>query len=93
MQSERKRTYDSLKAEWLRVNTRCAKCHRRARIEVHHKCGRLGPLLTAQELWIALCGGCHRWVHANPDAARAANLLAQRGEWNNTRLIGKGTTR
>lgn len=89
--SKLRKQYNDLKRLWLKSNTACAKCRRRGRVEVHHKCGRLGPLLTFVELWIPLCGRCHRWVHANPAAAQRAGLLAELGDWNNTKLTKVNT--
>lgn len=70
---------------WLRLKGRCDRCFARdtqRRLQVHHIRGRLGQLLVDERFWACLCNKCHQWVHANPDAARKAGLLAERGQWN-----------
>lgn len=49
--------------------------------EVHHKSGRLGALLLDQTHWVAVSSEGHRWIHAHPELARKAGLLAPLGEW------------
>ena len=50
--------------------------------EVHHKRGRLGPLLRDQRHWMAISKQGHRWVHAHPKEARARGWLCEAGLWN-----------
>ncbi len=42
--------------------------------DIHHKAGRLGPLLRDQRHWLAICRECHDWIHANGAAARKLGL-------------------
>lgn len=43
-------------------------------VDVHHIRGR-GPLLRAQEFWIAVSRKGHDWIHANGRAAREKGWL------------------
>ena len=52
--------------------------------EVHHVFGRLGPLLSDQTGWLAVSSAGHRFIHANPNHARAQKWLAPLGRWNCT---------
>jgi hypothetical protein len=52
--------------------------------QLHHKNGRLGPLLTNRRYWLAVSAIAHAWIHANPNAARAEGYLAAVGKWNST---------
>jgi hypothetical protein len=50
--------------------------------EIHHKRGRIGPLLLIKEFWAGLCAAHHRWIGEHPREARELCLLANLGEWN-----------
>jgi hypothetical protein len=50
--------------------------------EIHHMRGRLGPLLLDQRFWLATSKKGHKWIHANPDAAREQGWLCAVGDWN-----------
>lgn len=52
--------------------------------EIHHKRGRLGPLLTDTRHWLAVSKLGHRLIHASPEWARRNGFLCQVGEWNRT---------
>ena len=73
--------YRRLKGEFMAVHRHCAGCGGAA-TEVHHVRGRVGPLLLDTTYWLAMCAGCHRWVHENINEARERNLIAQPGDWN-----------
>jgi hypothetical protein len=52
--------------------------------QCHHKFGRLGWLLMAEEYWIPCCSECHPgWIHNHPELAREIGVLAPKGQWNN----------
>lgn len=46
--------------------------------EVHHIAGRGGHDPHRLSNLALLCPACHRWVHANPKAAREAGLMRTR---------------
>lgn len=50
--------------------------------EVHHTHGRVGRLLNYTPWWLAVCPGCHYWIHEHPAEARRLGLLCPVGEWN-----------
>ena len=61
----------------------CARCGvTRQPLDVHHSAGRAGGLLLNSTLWVALCRGCHNWVHLHPKLAIEAGFNAPRGCWN-----------
>lgn len=83
------RAYNARVKEWLKEagNTICHACIARRKpiqpaSQCHHSHGRLGKLLMFEPYWIPLCDDCHRWIHANPEAARKLSLLAEKGQWN-----------
>lgn len=43
--------------------------------EVHHKKGRTGKNYLDTSTWIAVCRGCHEWIHSHPSQARLLGLL------------------
>jgi hypothetical protein len=50
--------------------------------QVHHKRGRLGPLLIDERHWLAVSQKGHDLIHANPVLARAHGWLCAPGQWN-----------
>jgi hypothetical protein len=44
-------------------------------VDVHHKRGRIGLMLIAEEHWMAVSRKAHDWIHANPKEARARGWL------------------
>ena len=50
--------------------------------EVHHTRGRAGSLLTNDKFWLAVCNGCHNWIHNNIEQARKRGLICAKGDWN-----------
>ena len=48
---------------------------------VHHKRGRRGKLLLDERHWLAVCDHSHDFIHHNIAIARAADLIAQPGQW------------
>jgi hypothetical protein len=49
--------------------------------EVHHTRGRAGSLLLDERFWLALSKQGHRWVHENPEEARAHGWICEPGDW------------
>jgi hypothetical protein len=46
--------------------------------EVHHKKGRIGKNFLDITTWLAVCPNCHRWIEANPEAAKSLGLSDNR---------------
>lgn len=76
--AERK-TYLSLRDEFLMLNCRCERCGKAA-TEVHHKQGR-GKHYLEVATWAALCSKCHDHIHNNVAEAKAAGWLIGGGDW------------
>lgn len=49
-------------------------CFNRPR-DVHHVRGR-GKYLLDESTWLAVCRGCHDWIHSHPLTARTLGLLS-----------------
>lgn len=49
-------------------------------IELHHKKGRIGLLLTDDRYFCSLCRKHHRWVEEHPEEAKKMNLTLSRLE-------------
>ena len=43
--------------------------------DIHHKRGRIGPLLLDQNHWLAVSRWGHMWIHDHPAEARAYGWL------------------
>lgn len=54
---------------------RCSRCGKGGPLHVHHRVRRSQGGRDAAPNLITLCEACHRWVHANPYAARREGLL------------------
>jgi hypothetical protein len=52
-------------------------CDRIAR-EVHHRKGRVGPLLLDERFWSALCKPCHAWVTGHPERSYELGISERR---------------
>lgn len=71
------KAYKSARAEFLAEHPRCALCGERG-TEIHHKRGRLGPLLTDKSNFLAVCLPCHERIEANPEWAYENGLKEPR---------------
>lgn len=81
-QKKRLREYTKVKRRYLREHPLCEMCSVRKADSLHHCRGRAGSLLSDARYFKALCEPCHDWIHANPQKARQAGLLAHFGKWN-----------
>jgi hypothetical protein len=80
-----KAEYVRLRTEFLASRTRCECCRKPAKLEIHHRRGRLRTLLIATKFWSAVCASCHRWITDHPTKARRLGLLCRLGDWNRLR--------
>jgi hypothetical protein len=97
-QSARLRLYRAVRQRFLLDNPICQACipisrhvgfplkDARWAEDVHHKYGRIGPLLTWTPGFVAICRNCHHYIGEHPNIARKLGLLASTGQWNNTAL-------
>jgi hypothetical protein len=46
--------------------------------EIHHKRGRFGSRLNAEEFWMAVSREGHNWIHNNPKEAYERGYLLRR---------------
>jgi len=79
--------YSVRRAEWLKVNRKCAVFGSLPASQVHHSRGRLGKLLLDQKWWIPVSMAGHQWIDSHRDEARTRDwfgvpLLCARGNWN-----------
>ena len=66
--------YGKLRVEFLTANPSCGICHGRSS-QIHHKRGRIGWRLCAEEFFLAICQECHTKVHENGRWARAIGYI------------------
>lgn len=66
----------------------CAALGKRPQLskEIHHKLGRVGPLLLDVRHWMASCLHCHNTIHLDIPRSRSLGLIGELGQWNNTKL-------
>lgn len=69
--------------EWLIKNPVCASCLWAKSECIHHKNGRAGKLLLAEEFWMPCCNKCHENIHQYPNQARKYGFLCEVGQFNN----------
>lgn len=74
--------YSLVRAEYLAEHGECearisAICTVRS-IEIHHKAGKIGDLLTAPHNFLAVCSNCHDWIEAHPEAAKDMGFSVSR---------------
>jgi len=63
-----------------RDGNRCSRDGSSGYLHVHHRVRRSQCGTDDPQNLITLCEACHRWVHANPYAARRLGLLLRHGE-------------
>ena len=56
-------------------------------VEVHHKYGRMGKLLTWKPGWIAVSKQGHRWIHSHITDARDYGWICPVGMWNDQKIV------
>jgi hypothetical protein len=85
------RTYSLLREAFLKARPNCEACAviKGVRVtagkvfcakvdpsqDVHHQAGRYGGNYLNTDTWLAVCRGCHDWIHTNPATARGLGLL------------------
>lgn len=71
------RVYTKLRKQFLEENPICELeyCFKPS-VDLHHRHGRTGTNYLDTETWSALCRDHHDNVHAHPNEARKAGLLA-----------------
>ncbi len=70
-------------AEWMAIetggriidNTRNIFINCPPATEIHHRKGRVGPLLMDETYWMAVCRYAHRQIHENPKIAKEKGYL------------------
>jgi hypothetical protein len=65
--------------EFLLLHPVCQICSKRRSRDVHHMAGREGPLLCAEQFWMAVCRRCHDEIHDSPAWARSRGYLISPG--------------
>ena len=75
--AKQNKEYSVLRMEYLNKNPFCSICEKPA-CDIHHKKGRFGERLNNSEFFMAVCRGCHEWIHANPQISYAKDYLIKR---------------
>jgi hypothetical protein len=71
------REYNSLRHDFLARVPNCERCGNKAN-QVHHRKGRTGQLLTAEEYFMAVCADCHSFIELHPQQAKDAGWSLSR---------------
>lgn len=74
--------YYAMRARFLANVDLCEVCNTERPVEIHHRRGRVGPLLTDLRHLLATCHRCHRWLHENIEEARTLGYICEKGLWN-----------
>ncbi len=74
--------YYAMRARFLANVDLCEICHTDRPVEIHHRRGRVGPLLTDLRHLLATCHRCHQWLHENVEEARTLGYICEKGLWN-----------
>lgn len=74
--------YYALRSRFLENVDLCEICHTDRPVEIHHRRGRVGPLLTDLRHLMATCKKCHQWLHENIEEARTLGYICEKGLWN-----------
>jgi hypothetical protein len=83
------RQYEAAKARWrekrekedgfrCQVSKDGVRCSRRGSCHPHHKAGRVGEKLYAEEYFLCVCANCHRYIHDHPAWAYDQGYLIKR---------------
>ena len=80
--TKRMKVYRARREDFLRRNPFCSVFPTLRATEIHHKHGRIAALLLDERFWVSVSLEGHQWIGANPNAARAKNLLCAVGQWN-----------
>lgn len=86
-QRRRESEYYPEQKQFIKENPWCQICIARGldprpTVEVHHKRGRAGKLISDSRFFVASCFYCRMWPHENPREARDAGVLAEAWDWN-----------
>lgn len=88
-QKKRLAEYAKVKSEYLKHHQCCelaytgsstdyVKCH--GAVEVHHRRGRVGKLLSEPAHFLPVCRSHHNWIHSNVDKAQRFGWIEQWGK-------------
>ena len=67
--AKREREYLEARADYLEQHRRCEVCTIRLPLQIHHKAGRIGSLLTDPDNFLAVCVECHELIERQPEWA------------------------
>lgn len=74
---EQNAEYAILREAFLKENPKCACCGDPSQ-HVHHRAGRQNDMLLEKQYFMAVCDGCHREIHDNPEWARQQGYMILR---------------
>lgn len=47
-------------------------------LDIHHKKGKIGDLLTNTKYFLPVCRACHQFIHDNPEIAKDLGFMEDR---------------
>lgn len=68
--AKKEREYDKVRAEYLSAHEFCEVCGWGEGLQIHHKKGRIGELLTDTRFFLAVCHTCHQKIELFPQWAK-----------------------
>ena len=66
--------YRVVREKYMKEHPECEVCGEESG-EIHHKNGRTNKRLTDDKYFLAVCRGCHNFIHDNPKEAREEGYL------------------
>lgn len=81
-QRKRIKDYSLVRKEFLESlpSNICKVCNVREVTDIHHRCGKIGDLLTDTRFFLAVCRECHTFIEENPAWAYENNYSLKRNE-------------
>lgn len=68
--AKQNREYEKVREEYLYVHPFCEVCGWGENLQIHHKKGRTGELLTDKKYFLAVCHTCHQKIELFPEWAK-----------------------
>ena len=75
--AKQNKAYSVNREVYLNYHPACEICGSKA-CDIHHKKGRFAERLNDMQYFMAVCRGCHQWIHNNPQQAYAKDYLIRR---------------
>jgi len=69
--------YNKQRIPFLDKHFICEACNLAPATQIHHRAGR-GRKLLNEATWLAVCFGCHDWIHRNPSFSYVTGMMLKR---------------